>query len=294
MPDAALREFHRPADEAAALELLNRRTSATAPAWIGPRVPDKLYGELEAVVDLSRLDLAYIRKDGDLIRIGALTPLQALADSPLLRDFAGGIVAEAASLSCGSALRQAATIGGALSLHLADPGDGQAGPPELRLALLALDAGLVFAGGDENRMLGSISDGLTRPGGGFVSEVVLVTMDKAEVGALMRLARSPRDQAIVAAAAVVNLRGGALNPVRLAVSGAGDRPMRLVGIEQALAGQALTPERLGEVEVRVAALVNPSADYLGGSQYRREMAGLLARRALEAAAARSEWVLAHT
>jgi CO/xanthine dehydrogenase FAD-binding subunit len=50
-----------------------------------------------------------------------------------------------------------------------------------------------------------------------------------------------------------------------------------------MAGQTLSPERLASIEPHVAAMVDPRANCLGTIGYRREMAGLLARRAIEAA-----------
>ncbi|MER3513874.1 MAG: hypothetical protein C4310_05345, partial [Chloroflexota bacterium] len=40
--------------------------------------------DIGAVVDLSGLDLAYIRVGAEEVRIGAMTPLQVLVDAPEL------------------------------------------------------------------------------------------------------------------------------------------------------------------------------------------------------------------
>jgi carbon-monoxide dehydrogenase medium subunit len=119
--------------------------------------------------------------------------------------------------------------------------------------------------------------------GVFLAEVSFARADSGQMASLMRIARTPRDQAIVAAVALVDAHDGVISRVRLAISGAGERPMRLIPVEQALTGQAPTPERLGGIEAMVADLADPRADYLGSVDYRREMAGLLARRAIETA-----------
>jgi carbon-monoxide dehydrogenase medium subunit len=288
MAKSNVSEFHRPADETAALSLLSRKSPAAAPAWIGPRVPDKLHDGVEAAIDLARLGLSYVREEAGQIRVGAMTPLQELADSDVLRSFAGGIVAEAARLSAGSALRQAATVGSALSHGSADGQAGRGGPPELALVLLALDAALVTAQAGGSRVTTPFDAGTdSSPKGSFLAEVNFARADEGEMGALMRIARTPRDQAIMAAVAVVDARDGLVTRLRLAVSGASERPMRLPAVEQAMAGQALTPDRLSGIEAQVAALVDPHADYLGSIAYRREMAGLLSRRAIEGAIRRA-------
>src|SRR5216684_4441866 len=110
-----VREFHRPADEGAAIELLRRTEPRTAPLVLGPRVPDELYEGVEAAVDLALLGLNYVTEESDhSIRVGALTPFQDLAESALLKGLAGGVLAEAAHLAGGNALRQVASVGGAL------------------------------------------------------------------------------------------------------------------------------------------------------------------------------------
>ena len=83
----------------------------------------------------------------------------------------------------------------------------------------------------------------------------------------------------MAAAALVE--GGA---VRLAVAGGGSAPVRMGAVERSLAGQRLTTDRLESVAALVEAAVSPQADFRGSAEYRRSMAGVLARRALAEAA----------
>jgi carbon-monoxide dehydrogenase medium subunit len=61
----------------------------------------------------------------------------------------------------------------------------------------------------------------------------------------------------------------------------GDRPIRAAGVEEALAGGA-SPAEAAE---RAAEGTNPPSDPFGSAEYRRELAKVLVRRALEAAMA---------
>ena len=275
-----IREYNRPADLAGALESLRH----AQPLVLGPRIATDLYAGVKSVVDLSRLGLSYIKDDADLIRIGALTPLQALADSGLLQSLAGGILAQAALFSAGSALRQAATIGGAiLGQHSSAEGWG---PADTVLALLAFDAQLTIIDGADARPSVSVESYLNtaapeeRPE--LLLEISFVRPGQAAGAALVRLARTPRDQAIVAAVALYD--GGQL---RLALSGASPRPMRLRSVEQSLRGQAFTPARIDKIEADVAVEVEPLTDFRASAAYRRAMAAILARRAVEQAVAQS-------
>lgn len=235
----SIREYHRPSDLIAAQELLRR--PQLVPLLLGPRVPDDVYEGAEAVVDLSRLDLNYIRADhAGTLHIGALTPLSALSASRLIQSHAGGILATAAHLAAASGLREVATVGGALL--------AQAGPAEVRLALEALRAEPVWE--------------QTLP-----IEIRLPALPAGANGALERITRAPRDEAIVAVVAVVH----GPTAVRLSVGPApiwsGDVP--LGAMEQALEAW------------------EPVSDFRASADYRRAMAGVLARRALDAAHRRS-------
>jgi len=307
-----LREYHRPTDWASASELLRRTDVRTAPLLLGPRPPLAPPAEVEAVLDLCRLDLAYIAEtDGGVLHLGALTPLQDLAESPLLKSRANGILSEAAHLAAHPGLRQVATVGGVLS--------AREGPPEVLLALLALDAAVVVRSDDSagrevvevhvadlapqtvvlepeySESTGTHTREVPlagfRPGalasGELIVEVKFDRLPPSAVGALERVARAPRDEPIVAVAAVVEVADGVCRQVRLALAGAG-RPQRMASAEHILEGRPLTDTWLQKVAEAVEAEAKPISDFRGSAEYRRAMAGVLARRALEAAWKRAE------
>ena len=96
------------------------------------------------------------------------------------------------------------------------------------------------------------------------------------------VARTPADEPIVAAVAVVDVHNGVVEQARVALTGAWPEPARLAQAPAALAGGPLDPERIQAVAAEVEEEVTPQEDFLGSQEYRRAMAGILARRALEA------------
>lgn len=276
-------EFHRPTTLAAALDLLRRPAPRAQPLMPGPRLPDDPFAGLEAAVDLSALGLDAVTRDADGgLRLGALLTLQALSEHPEALALAGGVLAQAAHLAGGNAQRQAATLGGAVRQHLgAASGLTRDGPPETALALLALDARLVVHGAAGERAM-PLSDYYATGGMLAMDDLLVAVSVPAQPagarGALQRVARTPRDQAIVAAACV---RAPGL--LRLAVAGATPRPVRLTAIETELAGKELTADLLAGVASRVEALMDPQGDFRASAEYRRVMAGVVVRRALERA-----------
>lgn len=245
--------IHRPATALEAAALLQQPGAVALD--LGPRVPLEGYTNAEAVVDLSQLDLNYIRADGAAIRIGPLTPLQTLVESEVIRAHAHGLLAEAAQLVAHLGLRHLATIGAAWR--------ATNGPPEVRLALLALNA----ATADESPL----------------AEITLPRRPGLRA-ALARIARTPRDEAIVAAAASLTVQNGVCRDVRVAVAGATPRPQRFTQVEAALEGQAPTDAVLQRAAEAAVASAAPLADYRGSAEYRRAMASVLVRRAVDEAA----------
>lgn len=246
------RQIHRPATPAEAAALLKQ--PGAAPLDLGPRVPPDPYAGAETVVDLSRLGLDDIRADDSTIRIGPLTPLQSLVESEVIRAHADGLLAQAAQLVAHLGLRHLATLGAAWR--------ATEGPPEVRLALLVLDA----AAATDSPLA-----------------EVLLPRRRGVRAALTRIARTPRDEAIVAAAVSLTVHEGVCREVRVALAGACPQPRRFAEVEAVLEGQAPTAavrQRAAEAAVAVA---DPVADYRGSAEYRRAMAGVLTRRAVEAA-----------
>ena len=96
-----------------------------------------------------------------------------------------------------------------------------------------------------------------------------------------RVARTPSDEPIVSAVAVVRGGAGAVTRARLALTGVWPRAVALSGAAALLLGSRLTVDRIDEVAAAVAGEVAPKGDFLGSAEYRRAMSGVMARRALE-------------
>jgi CO/xanthine dehydrogenase FAD-binding subunit len=273
-----LKEFYRPADQFEALALLQRSDVHTLSFIPGPRPEPLDRINAEAVVDLSQLNLSYIKVADTGLALGALTPLQNLVESAPLQALAGGIVPEAARLTAHFGLRHWATLEGTLAAfdHL----------PEVALALLALGAHAVLRHGDGALRSVPLWDLVSQPmpPATLLVEVRCGLKPGAKLGgALERVARTPLDTAIVAAAAVMELAEGRCVSARLALAPSGVVPERLMAPVRRLEGQVPTQESLQAVAAEVAAAVNPPGDFRGSAGYRRAAAKVLAYRALAAA-----------
>ncbi|MBM4425388.1 MAG: hypothetical protein FJ030_18760 [Chloroflexi bacterium] len=244
-----LSQYYQPVDLPTAQVLLDRNPRS-AVISLGPKPPLDPYAEVEVVIDVGRIDLSYVKEEGGLIRIGSMAPLQTLVESPIVRALADGILSDAAHLSAHLGLRHLATLDGAIG--------ASEGPPEVRAALLALEALPVMHGA-------------------ILAEVHIAAQPSAR-GAMARLARSPRDEAIAVACAVVEASDGVCRRARLVA--ASPAPQRFESAGRMLEGQALKPERLDAIITAVMKEAKPVGDYRGSEEYRRAMIGVLMRRAL--------------
>jgi len=261
---AHIREYQRAPAVEHALTLLERKTIETKPLIPRPRMPDDGFPSAAAVVDLQALPWDYISREPTILRIGGNTRLQTLVENAAIRNVANGVIAEAAALAAPRTLRNLATLAGAL--------DGVAdGPPELMLALLALDAQATVQGAASPLRLRDHT-----PSSTTLLVEVAIDLTVAASAALARVARTPLDQAIVAAVAAVVGR-----TARVAVAGASSLPFIVdTTIDDS---SAAVIDRLAAAIMEQAA---PVGDYRGSVEYRRQMADVLARRALAAAFAR--------
>ena len=261
-------EYHRPSDMATARRLLARTRVVTAPLAGGTLlVPELETRGIEAVVDLCDLPLHFIEVQRDGLHVGATTSLSALAADGLVASWAGGLLARAAAQEGPVNLLNAATLGGLVA-------GGEAGSP-LRLALLALDArGVVVTGEGPARQVplrGVVDEPGVHLAGQLILEVIVPAATSTASHGLATVGRTPRDFPIVTAVAVV----GGTSLASLTLGGVTPQPLVLTGLHDFMRHPAGLPAAVDGL-LGAQVLVD---DFLGSAEYRRAMAGILARRA---------------
>ncbi|MEW5721051.1 MAG: FAD binding domain-containing protein, partial [Chloroflexota bacterium] len=228
--------------------------------------------DVRAAVDLSALGLAYIRERDGMVVIGATTTLAAIAESPILRALANGVLAQAAHRSASSILRNQATIAGAL---IAEP-DGV-----LAVALLALDARVMMVGKETRTVAASevLKELRELEGTALVTEIAVpLTNPRAS---LQTVARTPSDKPIVCVVASARIESGIARVVRIALGGVGEVAMRASAAEQALEGQMLNDAVIENTARAASQDLSPCGDFRGSAEYRQAMAVVLTRRAVK-------------
>jgi len=264
-----INEYHRPQTLDDALALLHRDRNTVPLAGGTGLVPSRAPGA-QAVVDLQALGLDTLSVAESRMHIGAMVRLQRLVESPEV----GELLAEAAHLEGPLTYRHAATVGGTIAT-----GDRLS---HLLIALLVLDAEVHLRLPD--RATVSLDRILEDPGmflgGGLITGVTTLAPAGTPGVAITRVARTPRDKPIVAVAVRVSRDGRQCSDVRIALTGVADRPIRAYDAEDQLKGQPLDTSLVDRVVAAMVDNLTPPSDFRGSSEYRREMAAVLARRAL--------------
>ena len=115
---------------------------------------------------------------------------------------------------------------------------------------------------------------------GEVIQQVRFPVQPESLAALVRVNRTPRDKAIVATAAVVQIKDNTCVKANIALAGTNPSPVRLEEAEALLVGKALTEELFNSVAELAEKQAQPLEDYLGSVVYRKAMAGVLTKRVL--------------
>jgi carbon-monoxide dehydrogenase medium subunit len=223
------------------------------------------------LVDVGRLrELSYVREEGDGLAIGALTRHHDLVGDALLRERCG-IVAHTASLIGDPQVRHRGTLGG--SVAHGDPAS------DMPAVLLALEAELVVQGPDGERTVAAADffRGVFETALGPQDVLTEIRVPALAGGfSYLKFRRRSQDWATVGVAAV-QANGAA----RVALTNMGPTPVRAAAVEQALAGGA----DAATAAEQAAEGTSPASDTAGSADYRRYLATVLTRRALEEALA---------
>ena len=235
------------------------------------------------LVDLNNIpDLAYINPDENGgLRLGAMVRHHKVEIDPLVEKRAP-LLHETMPNIAYPQIRNRGTFGGSLS-H-ADPS------AELVSVSVALGGSIRLRSQNGERWIPAdeffigLFTTVLEPDELLV-EVALPPMPARSGWSLMEVARRPHDFALVGVAVVVSLdENGNCEQARMVFISAGDSPMVAHQAAEALKGQTPTQESiLAAAEIATSEEIDPSSDIHATAEFRRHLANVLSRRALEQA-----------
>lgn len=232
------------------------------------------------LVDLNGVgELEYVEAGNGTLRLGALARHDTLLGSAEVAE-ACPLLAKSIPFIGHTAIRYRGTAGGSL-VH-ADPS------AELPAVMTALDAELVITSSDGARTVPASEFFVTFFTTAIETDEVLteVRIPRQPPGsgsAVVELARRHGDFALAGVVATVGAKGERIASSRICAFGVDDVPRRLEEVEALTAGNTLSAELLDEAANLAMTLIEPEADMHATAEYRREMTGVLTKRALREA-----------
>ncbi|MDQ2743038.1 MAG: xanthine dehydrogenase family protein subunit M [Chloroflexota bacterium] len=232
------------------------------------------------LVDLGRIpNLSYIRDAGDHVAIGPMTTEYLLETSSLLKQRIP-LLAQAAGLVGDMQVRNRGTIGG--SVAHADPAS------DLPTIVMALGAQIVATGPNGERTIAA---------DGFFEDIWTSVLQPDEIITEIRVPygqgqpaqdyqkfrQRASDWAIVGVAVSVTRQNGGIGSASVVLTNVGSTPIRASGVENALRGQQATADNIRSASQHASEGLNPSPELKASPDYKRHLAQVMTRRALETA-----------
>jgi len=238
------------------------------------------------VIDLS--GIARLRAiesgNGQGLRVGSAVTARTLELDRAVRERYLSL-AESGALVGSVQVRNLATLGG--NICNAAPSADMAPP------LLALDAEAVITGpkGERRVPIAAFFTGVRRTvlaPDEILVELVVPNPGRHSGGNYLR--HTPRrelDIAVVGVASQLTLANGRCTKARIALAAVAPVPLRATAAEQALEGQAVTPDLIKRAADLAIDAARPISDQRGSADFRRHLVRVLTRRTLTTALARA-------
>jgi carbon-monoxide dehydrogenase medium subunit len=238
----------------------------------------------EVLIDINDLaDLAYIKREGDELRIGAMARHRDLLESavafehfPIFRD-AERVIAD-------PIVRNRGTVGG--SICQADPSE------DLSAVFAAVGAEMVIRSSSGERTVAS-TEFHEGPYSTAVGDAEILTEIRVPIrpgcgSAYEKVERRIGDWAVAAAGACLVVEGGTITDAGIGLAAVGAHQFRAPASEDLLRGGPPSEERFVAAAAAAATSCDPVSDQRGPEDYKRHLAKELTLRALRRAAARAQ------
>ena len=232
------------------------------------------------LVDISGIDdLKGISRDGDTIRIGALTTHREVGSSDVVKDGCSAL-SEAAGMIGDPQVRNRGTIGG--NVAHADPASDYPG------ILMALGATIVTS--SRSIVVDDFFTGLFETAlndGEVITEIQVPAIGTSSGAAYTKFFNPSSRYAVVGVGALVSKSNGSCSSCRIGVTGAADHAFRASVAEETLQGSDLGDDAVAASAAKVADGQEMLSDLSDSANYRTHLCGVMAKRAIVEAASRA-------
>ena len=237
------------------------------------------------VIDIGRIaELKTIKVDGSTISIGANVTHAEIAANADLKTHCPLLTETAAQIG-DQQVRNRGTIGG--SLTHADPA------ADWPAAILALDAEIVARSSQGTRTIKAANfflDLMTSAveSDEIVTEIRIAKPAQPAASVYLKVPQSASGFAVVGVAAQLKVTNGKCETASIGVTGLAPKAFRATSVEAALVGKALDEAAISAASAKADAEADDAMEDIHASgDYRRHLARVFAKRAVQAAAAKA-------
>jgi carbon-monoxide dehydrogenase medium subunit len=279
-------EYHAPRDLDEALALLSQHGSDAKVLAGGQSLIPAMRFRLASptmLIDINKLSqLESLGEDNGHLVIGGLAREVMLEESDAVAS-SFTLLADAARVIADPLVRNRATVGG--NLAHADPANDHPA------VMLAYNAEIVARSASGTRTIPiddffvGIFESSLQPDE-LLTEIRVPRPAANSGGAYVKVERKVGDYAIAAVAVQLTIENGNCTAARIALTNVNAVPMRAIGAEAALIGQAPNGDVLEAAGQAAAAECDPSGDLRGSVEYKRNLVRILTKRAIAKALAR--------
>lgn len=240
----------------------------------------------EYIIDINKIPgLSYIKEEGGMLKIGALTRESEIEHSDILKKHFP-IFGDVTKLIADPQVRNMGTIGGNLA-H----GDAANDHPAV---MLALNATIIAQGPDGERAIpidefffGFYQTALQPDE--ILTEIQIPVSQHGTGSAYHKLERKVGDYATAGVAVHLTLdKNHVCTSIGIGLTNVNPTPLRASRSEQALFGKELTESSIAQAAQFASEDCSPSSDLRGSEEYKRAMVAVLVKRMIHKAAERAK------
>lgn len=229
--------------------------------------------DVTTLIDLSELDLSYIRTERAYLNIGATTTMTSAIESPPVGAHAGGFLRDVLRQVASPLQRNLATLGGTLARAHAWS--------DVIPALLVLDAELLLYDGSENTLpLETFLEERGKSAMPLIAEIRLPKAPESSRGAFAKFTRTAFDVGMLNVACLGAIDKEKWSGVRIAIGGTPGLATRLRAAEKQLEGEPADVDQIASAASSASDAIDARDDRRASAEYRRTLARELTARCL--------------
>lgn len=270
-----------PKNRSGLFSLLNKGRGRIAPVGGGVSFSFSVPPKITELASLRSLGIDEIVQDKNSLRLGAMATVAQLAASPAALRFRSGLLADAASRVAATPNRNLITLGGnAIRIFIWS---------DLPAVYCAMGALFKVRGPKGARKIPADEFYAAQPGSilgrcEFLEEIIIPDVNSRSGGAFDKFSETSNTFALASATACVTLAAsGKCVSARLVIGGLQLLPVVSKEAAHILEGRVPSPELIREAAAAAVRGLKAVKDVRVGEEYKRELAGTIAGRVLQAA-----------